>query len=296
MKKHRNMVVDLNNIVFNTRFAKIKTPSSARRKETYVPELIFKDTLLAIVKHANMFKSDAIVIACDSRNVWRKDIYPEYKANRDHADVYYEETIEAANLLKTFFRECTNVAVLEVERTEADDVIAVFVQECDDSVEKVILSSDRDFVQLIDDTTTLYSPAQEKWRETEDAEYDLFFKCIRGDMNDNIMSAYPRVWEKKLKEAWEDDYKMLNLMETIRKDGVKVGDAYSLNKNLIDLTAQPPNIRADIVKAIHSPIQRNFGELKMMKWLGTHGLKKFATIVQYKERPLKGIFKLKSIA
>lgn len=292
MKKHHNLLVDLNNIVFATRFSKIASPSSAKRKEEYVPELIFKDALIAIVKYANEFKTNAIVIACDSPRVWRKDIFPEYKANRDHADIYYEETIEAANMLKTFFRDCTNVAVLEVPRTEADDIIAVFCQESDETVMNTILSSDRDFVQLIDENTFLYSPSQQKQRTTEDAAYDLFFKCIRGDMNDNISSAYPRVWEKKLKEAWEDEYKMLNLMETVRKDGVKVGDAYSLNKNLIDLTAQPPEIKKQIIKEIRSPVQRKFGELRMMKWLGDHNLKKFANMIQYKERPLKGLFKL----
>jgi len=295
MKKHRNLVVDLNNLVFSTRFAKIKTPSSMRRKEEYIPEMIFKDTLLSIVKYANEFKSDAIAIACDSSKVWRKEIYPEYKANRDHADIYYEETIEAANMLKRFFKECTNVAVFEVPHTEADDIIAVIAAESGEGVENVILSSDRDFVQLINENTFLFSPAQGKWRETEDAAYDLFFKCIRGDSNDNIFSAYPRVWEKKLVEAWEDEYKMLNLMETVRKDGVKVGDAYALNKKLIDLTAQPPLIRAEIEKVIKAPFQRKFGELRMQKWLADNSLKKFSNMLQFKERPLKGRFTLNTI-
>lgn len=290
-EKHRNLIVDLNNQVFNTRFSKIKTPSSAKKKELYVTELILKDALLSIVNLANQFKVDSIVIACDGRKVWRKNIYPEYKANRDHADVYYEETIEAANLLKRFFNECTNVAVLEVDHCEADDIIAVLAQESS-GVENIIMSSDKDFIQLIDDETFLYSPAQGKWRESEDPEYDLFVKCIRGDANDNIRSAYPRIWEKKLKEAWEDKYKMLNILETVRKDGVKVADAYGHNAKLIDLSQQPMYIRQNILAVINAPVTKKFGELRMVKWFTDNGLKKFAWMLQFKEKPLRNIFRL----
>lgn len=289
---HTNLIVDLNNLVFATRFAKIKTPSSRRRKEEYVKEMIFKEVILSIVKFANEFKSDAIAIACDSSKVWRKDFYPEYKANRDHADVYYEETIEAAELTKQFFRECTNVMVFEVERTEADDIIAVMCQESE-NVKNIILSSDKDFVQLIDANTTLYSPTQGVWRETDDAGYDLFLKCIRGDAGDNIRASYPRVRTTKLEEAWQDEYKLLNLMETVRKDGVKVGDAFEQNRVLIDLTAQPSGIRSDILKEVSRPNHRKFGELKMMQFLSNHNLKAFADMLQFKEKPLKGMYKLK---
>lgn len=290
---HTNLIVDLNNLVFSTRFAKIKTPSSQKKKESYVAELIFKDALSLIVSLANEFKANGILIASDSSNVWRKDIYPDYKGNRDHADVYYDETIEAANMMKEFFRTCTNSTVSEVPRAEADDIIAVA---CQDSVgvENLIISSDKDFMQLLNDHTRLYSPAQGVWRVSDDVGYDLFLKCIRGDLNDNIRSAYPRVWEKKLRAAWENDYDMLNLMETVRKDGLKVGDEFEKNRNLIDLSLQPDYIRQAIRTSISSPAPANFGELKMAKWLASHNLKEFAYMLEYKERPLCGRFVLKN--
>lgn len=290
--KHRNMIVDLSNLVFSTRFAAIKTPKTKARKESYIPEMIFKDTLLTIIKYANEFKSDSIVIACDGQKVWRKSIYPEYKANREHTDIYYEETIEASNLLQSYFRECTNVAVLNVDHCEADDIIAVFVKESQ-GVENIILSADKDFVQLIDENTHLYSPTQDTWRTSENPQYDLFVKCIRGDTNDNIFSAYPRVRSKRLSEAWEDEYKMLNVLETVRKDGVKVADAYLLNEQLIDLTKQPDYIKDNIRESIEQPVQKNFGDFKIAKWFGDHGLKKFAWALEYKKEPLKKPFKIK---
>lgn len=290
-KKHTNLIVDLNNLVFAIRFSKIRTPSSRQRREEYVTELIFKETLATIVRFASEFKSDAIAIACDSSNVWRKDVFPDYKANRDRGDVYYDETIQAANLLKKFFRECTNVAVFEVPRAEADDIIAVMCQESQ-NVNNIVLSSDKDFVQLINESTKVYSPFQKAWRESENVAYDLFVKCIRGDSGDNIRSAYPRVRETKLQAAWNDSYAMLNLMETVRRDGAKVVDEYNRNKTLIDLSRQPDYIRNDIYKTITTPPQRKFGELKMMTFLSAHNLKEFSGMLQFKERPLKGIYKL----
>jgi 5'-3' exonuclease len=286
------MIVDLNNLVFAVRFAKIKTPTSRQRRESYVTELIFKETLAMIVRYANELKSDAIAIACDSSNVWRKDIYPEYKANRDHADIYYDEIIEAANLTKKFFKTCTNVAVFDVPRAEADDIIAVMCQESRRGVENIILSSDKDFVQLLNDTTKLFSPIQRDWRRTENAKYDLFVKCIRGDSGDNIRSAYPRVRETKLQKAWDDPYTMANLMETVRKDGEKVAIDYYRNSQLIDLSLQPQHLRNEIFSAISSPNQRKFGELKIMAFLGEHNLKKFSGMLQFKEKPLKGLYRL----
>lgn len=289
--KHINLLVDLNNVVFFTRHMKIKSPASSRRKETFVAEKIFKDSLQFIVKKANEFKASAVCIACDSSKVWRKAIYPDYKGEKDYSDPYYEETLEAANMLKQFFRDCTNVSVLEVPHCEADDIIAVAAQEVANDCEIIIMSSDKDFIQLISPSVRLYSPSQ-GWRESSDPKFDLFVKCIRGDYNDFIPSAYPRVWMKTLEEAWNDDLKMLNLMETVRKDGVKVADAYNFNKSLIDLSQQPSHIRNAIVNEINAPVQRKFGELKIVKWLSDHNLKKYADMLSYKERPLKGFFRL----
>lgn len=293
MKEHTNLIVDLNNMIFSTRYSQVKTPSRSQRKEEFVTELIFKESLGSIVYFANLFKADSIVIACDSPNVWRRDIYPEYKGGNDHDDVYYKETIAAADLTKQFFRECTNSAVIEVPRTEADDVIAVFCQESV-GVKNIILSSDKDFIQLIDSNTSLYSPPQKVWRESEDSDYELFLKCIRGDRGDNIFSAYPRVRETKLKEAWEDPYEMQNLLETVRKDGKKVKECFDLNLALIDLSQQPVNIRQDIIDALNKPYVNNYGELKMLAWFGRNNLKEHAGMLSFKERPMKKKFVLKN--
>lgn len=288
MKSHKNLIVDLNNNIFVTRFAKIRTPKGRQRKEAFAREMIFKETVSYIVRTAMAHKCDGIVVTVDSpTRSWRKELYPEYKQSEQELDIYYDDCINAANLTKEFFKTCTNAMVLEVKGAEADDIIGVFAQECGDDVENEILSSDKDFIQLINDQTSLYSPPQKKYRTSEDPEYDLFVKCIRGDKNDNLPSAYPRVRETVLQKAWEDSYEMQNLMETVRKDGVKVGDAYEFNKSMIDLTLQPTDLRDEIIEAIKKPYKPSFGEFKIMKFFVNNYLKEHKSMLERTLLPLK---------
>lgn len=285
---HRNLIVDINNIIFTMRHAKIRAPKGNQRKDPYAKELIFKDSLAQIVHFANEFQCDAIVIARDAPNCWRKDLFAEYK-DRDHSeDVYFQDTIDAADMITHFFATCTNATIIEAPRAEADDVIAVFCQESR-GVENIILSSDKDFIQLVDDRTQLYSPPQKKFRTSDDPEYDLFVKAIRGDVNDNIRSAFPRVRETRLKKAWEDQVEMLNLLETVRKDGEKVADSLDFNMSLMDLSAQPAQVRHDILQAINAAHPGNrFGEFRIMRFFGDNNLKEHADMLAYKEKPLRG--------
>lgn len=287
MKLHTNLVVDLNNVAFTIRRSEFKDPKPNKRKEAFARESIFKEVVSAILRFANKHRVDAIAIMCDSPNTWRKDLYPEYKAKDYVEDVYYDDTINAINLVKDFFKTCTNSRTYQVPKTEGDDLIA-FMTLYSVGVNNLIMSSDTDFIQLLNERTTLYSLPQKKFRTTEDAEYDLFFKCIRGDANDNIFSAYPRVREAVLKSAWSDPYEMKALMETVRKDGKKVGDVYKFNKSLIDLRLQPTYILQDILDEFDKPNESNFSEFKIIKFYADNFLKQFSNSLNQLYRPLKG--------
>jgi hypothetical protein len=280
----KNMIVDLNNISFITRHKVIK---GSQRGNSFVKEFIFREVLNKIIKTAKELNADSIVIATDSKNVWRKDIYPQYKENRtgDIDDPFHKDTIEAINLVKEFFQTNTSAYVLSVPRTEADDIISYWCK-FSEGTENVILSADKDFIQLIDENTTLFNPLKNDYRTSEDAGFELFLKCIRGDAGDAIRSAYPRIRETKLREAWEDDYKLLNLLETVRKDGVKVDDAFTMNKQLIDLSMQPDTIKDAIRETIDNYEPAKYNQLAAIKFMADLGLKNTSQIFEYKDRPL----------
>lgn len=269
-----NLVVDLSNLIWISHYGG-SSPSDGFSKGLLAHQ--FLTTLNYI---ADQYKADGILIACDSQNVWRKNLYPEYKENRKaQRDVNYMDVVELMVELREFFNECTAIPAVAVEQSEADDIIAgvcQYVKEVSSDTKLVIVSGDKDFIQLIDEKVRLFSPTQRTERTTENAAFDLFVKCIRGDMGDNITSAYPRVRMTKLEKAWEDPVEMINLMETVTKDGIHVGTMYNRNKTLIDLTEQPQSIK----DAIREELERVFANpgkysyVKTLKFLGKYELMK----------------------
>lgn len=138
-----------------------------------------------------------IVLACDSRNNWRKEIFPPYKAARkkqreDQKGVNWDQFFIDFNTLIDEFRENMPFKVLRVDRAEADDIIAILCQKrCDDNI--TIVSSDKDFRQLIKPTNNvkLYSP-RSGVGFIDASEYELFEHIIKGDKEDgvpNVLSA-----------------------------------------------------------------------------------------------------------
>ena len=185
------------------------------------------------------FNADHIVFCLEGRS-WRKDVYKEYKAQRvvQQATMSKKEKEDVDFFFATFdlfidfIRDKTNCSVLQCPTAEADDMIARWTQLHPDD-KHVIVSTDRDFFQLLSPTVKQYdgmrgwviSPdgyfdekdlpvvvkknvnvkdpksgkmvkkAITESLEKPDPEYALFMKIVRGDPSDNVMSAFPGVRE-----------------------------------------------------------------------------------------------------
>jgi len=284
---HRNLIVDTNNLAFIIRHAKVKTPTNLAHKETMIAEFIFQHMLGYVLTFAKMNHLDSLVICLEGQEVWRKGIFPDYKANRSYdEDVYYSEILRAIDLFQTYIRNYTSGIVLKHDRLEADDLIAIWCQKSE-GVENIILSSDKDFLQLTNDHTFCYSPHSQEWLSSEDPMFDLFVKCIRGDRGDNIRSAYPRVRTTRLAEAWEDSYKMMNLLETILPNDQKVNDSLEFNMRLIDLNLQPQKYRDEVYEMIHAYVPGSYSLLQTLKYMKELGLKDVEKEFKFKDNVLK---------
>jgi 5'-3' exonuclease len=192
---------------------------------------------------------------------------------------------EAFDNLKTFLTEKTNCTVLQHPELEADDLIAGFIH-AHPNDDHVIISSDTDFYQLLAPNVQQYNGVADelhtlagildkkgklvidkKTKEPKvipDPQWILFEKCMRGDPTDNIFSAYPGVRTKGSKnkigltEAFADQHKKgyawnnLMLQRWTDHNGVehRVLDDYERNRVLVDLTAQPAEIKAKIAVTI----------------------------------------------
>ena len=217
---------------------------------------------------------------------------------------------EGFDSLKVFLAEKTNCTVLQHPELEADDLIAGWVQS-HASDQHVIVSSDTDFVQLLSGTVKQYNGIADELISTEgiydgrgrlvidkktkepkkvpDPSWLLFEKCMRGDPTDNVFSAYPGVRTKGTKnkvgllEAYEDRNKQgfawcnLMLQRWVDHNGNehKVLDDYERNRMLVDLTAQPDDIKLKIAETIATGSQEKSRPMvgaQFLKFCGRHEL------------------------
>lgn len=221
---------------------------------------------------------------------------------------------ETYEVFTNFLKEKTNVSVIRHENAEADDIIARFIHLHPDD-QHFIVSSDTDYAQLIGKNVHQYNgvsnelitingyfkdngkPVMDKKTNTqkllEDPEYLLFKKIIRGDSTDNVFSAYPGAREKGSKnnigiiEAYEDrktqGYKWNNFMlqRWIDHDQIehRVRDCYERNRTLIDLNAQPQEIKNAVDNAIRDSVRMTNTPqvgIYFMKFCGKYELNKIS--------------------
>ena len=195
-----------------------------------------------------------LILCCDDRKTWRKEIFPNYKASRKKTraatSIDWENLYECLNQLKEELTEWFPYKLIQVEKAEADDVIAILVGLINER--SLILSSDKDFVQLHQFNVRQYSPIQKKFVEG-DAKWSLHEKIIKGDVGDgvpNIMSddnvfvdegrRQKPITKKKVDAWYELDPDMYCSSEMLRN--------YNRNKQLVDLSEVPESIRINITK------------------------------------------------
>ena len=225
---------------------------------------------------------------------------------------------EAFDDLKTFFVEKSNCTVLRHENLEADDLVAGWIQSHPDD-HHTIVSSDTDFYQLLAENVNQYNGISDelhtlkgildkkgklvidkKTKEPKvipDPKWILFEKCMRGDPTDNVFSAYPGVRTKGsskkvgLQEAFEDmdrkGYNWNNMMlqrwVDHNGDEHRVLDDYERNVTLVDLKAQPEDIKIKIADTIAAgSVPKDIAQIgiKFMKFCGKHELVKIGEQAQ----------------
>ena len=293
--------------------------------------MAFHITLNSIKKAWQDFDGKHVVFCLEGRS-WRKDVYVPYKRNRAETraalteDQQQEEKLfwEAFDTFKEFITDKTNCTVLQHPNLEADDLIAGWIQSHPND-DHVIISTDSDFVQLISHNVKQYNGVSEttitidgyfdnkgkpvKDKKTNavktapDPKWLLFEKCMRGDTSDNVFPAYPKVRKTKLLEAFNDkdtqgfswNNLMLQRWVDHEKKEHRVLDDYERNKLLIDLTAQPTEVKEYIFNTIADTIalNKNINQvgIRLMKFCGLFDLKKIAEQVQYYSEPLSAKYK-----
>ena len=201
-------------------------------------------------------KPTHVAVAFDvSRNTFRSEIFPEYKANRTKTPDEFRSQMSYLHELVSAF----GITQFEVEGYEADDVIATITKQAEkESAEVLICTGDRDSFQLVNDKTTVLYPKRgvsDLARMTPDAVQEKYgmspaqypdFAALRGDPSDNLPSI-PGVGEKTAAKWVVEFGSLQELLSNVDKVGGKVGQALRdsidnviRNRELTQLVAEVP--------------------------------------------------------
>lgn len=150
---------------------------------------------------ARSYKSGKIIIAADwGGSLYRREIFPDYKANRK--EIYKDDTPEQKEQTRLFFDEYERTLELldqyytlfRFKGVEADDIAAYLVaNRALFGFDRVwLISSDRDWDLLVDEHTHRFSYVTRKeqtldtWDNPVPPEQYLCYKCLVGDKGDNV--------------------------------------------------------------------------------------------------------------
>jgi len=253
------IIVDINQIMISNLMVQINGRNAVELNEDLVRHMV----LNSLRGHNKKFRKEygEMVIACDSKNVWRREIFPNYKAGRkatrEKSQHDWDAIFSMLHTIKDEIRSFLPYKVIELETAEADDIIATLVKRIQNQVgpnhEKkvLILSGDKDFIQLHSPNVKQYNPVLNKFvGKGEDPVIYIKEHILKGDRSDGIPNVLSddnvfiegrrqRPLSKKKIESWVNEV-FMTFTEEEQKN-------YSRNRRLIDLSCIPPELEEKII-------------------------------------------------
>jgi 5'-3' exonuclease len=200
------------------------------------------DYIRTIESLAKSYKAGTIIVCADGGSTYRKEIYPDYKANRKER--FADQTEQEAKEFEMFMAEFQDTLTLIKQKypvfhfrgVEADD-IAAYITLNFDFDDCWLVSSDKDWDLLINDKVSRFSTVTRKettvhnWDEHYDFEIEdyITFKCLTGDKGDNVPGV-PGVGPKRAVQLMEQYGSVFDIYDACPIDG-KYKYIQALNEN-----------------------------------------------------------------
>jgi 5'-3' exonuclease len=222
-------------------------------KKTFVENLLQMPKKLKINKNIN-----PIMIVgkdCKRENIWRNEIFSEYKATRANGaeDGFMGGPFFKMAYADEMFQKGGAKAILKHPKLEADDCIAISVKHLLNKYPEChiyIITSDRDYLQLNAHNVDLYNLAYKNIAEnkssTGNSKDDLEIKIIMGDISDNIPSVFPKCGPKTAQKCIEDP----EFFKKKMADNSDYYKQYELNKKLVDFNNIPQELVNEFMTSI----------------------------------------------
>ena len=242
--------------------------TNAQLEENMVRHMVLNGLRSYKVKFGDEYGE--MVIACDNTNYWRKQLFPYYKANRkknqNSSELDWKSIFECMNKIRAEIKEYFPYRVIDIESAEADDIIATLVKNADAEDNVLILSGDKDFIQLHKySQVKQYDPVRKKWVNHDDPERYLQEHVLKGDSGDgvpNILSSDNCfVIGERQKPMTQ---KKIDALIDLGLDGKFDHPSFNnfmRNKKLIDLSMIPEEIKTKIIESYESQTNKNRDKL-----------------------------------
>ncbi|WP_370320096.1 DNA polymerase I [Oricola sp.] len=187
-----------------------------------------------------------------SSKTFRKDLYPEYKANRSEPP---EDLVPQFGLIREATR-AFNLPCIEVEGYEADDIIATYARQAEKiGAHTTIISSDKDLMQLVSDHVSMYDSMKDKQIGIAEViekfgvgpEKMIDLQALNGDSTDNVPGV-PGIGPKTAAQLLEEYGDLDTLLERAseikqnkrRENLIEFADQARLSRELVTLKTDTP--------------------------------------------------------
>ena len=249
------ILVDMNQVSLSSLMIQIGT---SKDKEVSI-DLVRHIILNSLRSYRSKFSEEngELVLCYDSRNYWRKKFFPQYKQHRkksrESSGFDWNSIFNALNQIKEELIENFPYKVLEVTGAEADDIIATLCEKFNDSENIMIVSGDKDFIQLQKyEKVKQWSPSTKKFLNGIDPALYLKEHILKGDRGDGIPNVLSKddtfengfrqkpLTKKKLQTWLEHDFLDVAPNEEVKRN-------YQRNQTLVDFSKIPVIIKEDIM-------------------------------------------------
>lgn len=277
------IIVDLNQTMISNFMAQIGNHTNIPIEEDLLRHMI----LNSIRSYNAKFKAEygEMVIACDDKRYWRRELFPYYKANRKKAreksEIDWNAVFEILNRVRDELKEYFPYRVIQIDTAEADDVIGTLCHEFGNTGERIlIISGDKDFKQLQSYMNVRqYDPVRKRWLEERDPDKYLKEHILRGDQGDGVpnflskddtfvVNGRQKPLRSNKLSIWLDQEPEVFCDETMLRN-------FKRNQQLVDLSMIPQHIKTKVMESYQA--QSGKGRDKLFNYFVEKRLKHLLT-------------------
>ena len=276
------IVVDLSQVMLSNIMVQLGNHTNAQVDENMVRHMLLNSLRGYRTKFGE--KYGTMVIACDNENYWRRELFPYYKANRkksqENSELNWKEIFECLGKLRAELKEYFPYRVIDINTAEADDIIATLVMTYSSREDIMIISGDKDFIQLQQyPNVAQYNPVLKKYISHPDPITYRNEHIMKGDSSDGIPNVLSPdncfVLGERQKPLTQ---KKLDKLLSGEPMPTEISRNYMRNKQLIDLSMIPKEVSENILESYKAQEDKKAKDL--MNYFITNRLKNLMDSIQ----------------